>query len=115
MTQSVIARAGILLSDPSRWTQGALARNARGRPTCFKRGHSYDILGAILVQGVQTESKMRRDGMVGEDIITAFGCVQQAAHRLFHMPAESVNDKLGHECVLQVLRSAWKIESSHKK
>lgn len=111
---STIAKAGIVLSDRSRWTQGALARNARGRPTCFKRAASWDILGAILAQGSQTESAMRRDGMNSENA-TATGYVQQAASRLFKMSAETVNDTMGHEQVLAVLRLAWKMENSAQK
>lgn len=111
---STIAKAGILLSDRSRWTQGALARNARGRPTCFKRAASWDILGAILAQGSQTESAMRRDGMNNQNAAAA-GYAQRAALRLFKMSAETVNDTMGHDQVLAVLRLAWKMESGAQK
>ena len=113
--QQIIEAAGRSIADPSRWAQGALARNARGAPCCFMRAYSYDITGAILRCGQQTSAKMQRDGINSQDMIRAIGAVYSSACRLYKMTPSTVNDRIGHEAVMKVLRRAWTIAADFKE
>ena len=109
MSRDGIERAARTLADGLKFSQGALARNKLGKPTCFSRGKSFDILGAILTQGYAGEKGIRNDGIEDRAIIAALVAVQLASVRLYKMSAEAVNDTLGHEAVMKVMRLAWKI------
>lgn len=108
-----IEAAAKLLSGHNRWTQGALARNARGKPTCFSRGVSFDVLGAVLHQGSQTERQMLKDG-INNGMAKTLGFVQRAAHRRYKASAETVNDTTDHATVMDLLRYAWKLAGDSK-
>lgn len=103
-----ILAAGKLLSDPTRWCQGALARTATGAvvaPTS-KRARMWDSVGVIYhVRRVRVDDP---DAAGINDVGAALAAVNGAAGRLYKCTAVAVNDDLGHAAVLECLRLAYK-------
>jgi hypothetical protein len=103
-----IQAAAELIQTPTQWCQGAMARNARGKPTKVFSGKRWCPIGAVFyAANVDVEFK-------GADIeqvnaICAALCVMQSvATRMHKMSLERVNDVLGHEYALAVMRQAWR-------
>lgn len=115
MTREVIEGAAAMLKDNHRWTQGALGRNAKGYPCCFKRAESRDVIGAILAQGSQSAKAIKRDGVKSNAICEALATVQIAAAMKHRASAERVNDTTDHETVMALLRQAWKLAGSSSR
>lgn len=105
-----ILKAGQLLSNPAHWCQGALARTATGSSVCptSKRARAWDLAGvAYHVVGVKPQdfkSPPAKHNQVG----ALLGAFESASLRLFGKGFVVVNDTLGHDAVMQVLRLAWR-------
>lgn len=103
---SIITEVGKILADRSRWCQGHLAVNKRGEPCTPSRAKRFDPIGAsYAVAGVKlSDDSVNRHT---NEHAAAVAIMQGAALRLHRMSLERVNDDLGHEAVLEVLRRAY--------
>lgn len=104
--------AGRLLSDPARWTQGAMARNRHGKP-CLPNivsAKCWCPIGALHhVCGCSPADVDRR-----RHLVTALNCLDIAALELHQHSAEWVNDNLDHAAVMDCMRRAWRRANSIK-
>lgn len=103
----IITAVGQMLADRSRWCQGHLAVNKRGEPcTPSSRAKRFDPIGAsYAVAGVKlSDDSVNRHT---NEHAAAVAIMQGTALRLHGMSLEQVNDKLGHDAVLEVLRRSY--------
>lgn len=105
--RDVIAAAANLLQRPGAFVQGCLATSKKGKVCDPSRGSRWDAIGATYyVCGVSL-----KDDELGHHTqvhAAALAGMQAAALTLHRMSLERVNDELGLEAVLAVMRLAWK-------
>lgn len=105
-----ILAAGKLLANPARWCQGALARTAKGSsvdPTS-KRARAWDLAGVTYhVVGVKP-TEFKKDYHKVAVVGAVLAELQVAAQRLYGTGYATVNDRMGHEQVMDVLRHAYR-------
>jgi predicted metal-dependent hydrolase len=106
-----IEAIGQMLADKRRWTQGALARYRTGREAPPTRGAAWDLLGAtykVLDVRISDETVDRQTNLHA----VVFAHIQEASLLLHQRSAERVNDELGHDAVMAVLRLAYRRSQS---
>ena len=96
--KSLLTRARLLISDKSRWTPGAQAKDAQGNEVKFSEPSAcrFDARGAVL--------KMAHV-IPGADAAGAIRLLEDVANSMAEDrkdPLGYVNDTLGHDSVLQV-------------
>jgi len=102
--KDILLLAGKTLATAAHFTQGALARDASGRP-CQPdsiRAKSWDAIGVLY--GV---SRCKLTAPIN-GVMAALAGVDLAACRLHRKTIRAVNDELGHEAALNCLRLAWR-------
>lgn len=103
-----ILKMGKLLANPAHWCQGALARTAAGTSVCptSKRARAWDLAGVTyhVVNLKPTDFKSAKINKIGP----VLGELQIASHKLFGTGFVVVNDTMGHEATMQVLRLAYR-------
>lgn len=90
--------AAALLADPAKHTTEAVARDAAGVP-CQPRSHRavrWCAYGAVRISARGTRGVFR----------AASNHLQDSAFALFEMSPDEVNDSLGHDCTILMLRHA---------
>lgn len=104
---AIIAEVGKLISEPTRWCQGHMAVNAKGQPCSPLRARRLDPIGATYAV---TRIKLADDHVNRHtnDHAAALAILQGCALRLHRMSLEQVNDRLGHEAVMEVVREAYR-------
>lgn len=108
----IIIAAGVLLSKPQHFAQGAIALSRKGEPCLphIKRAVRWDAIGAlykghskpILIDDKGGSPSWERD------LFAAIVECQLAANRLYKASLEVVNDTRGREDVLACYRAAIK-------
>lgn len=110
----ILIQAGLLLSKPENWCQGALARRKGGAPLqnpAASSAKSWDVLGAIYASaGVNPQRPKDVPFDKVRDADCAVVAVHAAANRLYKMSAERVNDERTHADALALLRAAIRHE-----
>lgn len=110
----VLEAARGLISEPTRWTQGALARDARGEQ-CFAnvpRAVQWCAIGAL--ERVTTDVVAKRGARLR--LQTAAECLfREVCDEAIVLPAAAVNDSLDHTAVLQMYDCAIKACGGQKK
>lgn len=105
LVRAFIEGAAFNLATPDRLCVGALARDHRGNPCKPRsaRAVSWCALGAVYrAAGEDPESNK-----LPLSVNAALCTVQACSAQLYRSSAEVVNDTVGHDAVLEVLRLAW--------
>ena len=102
---NILSEAQELIRDPSKWGQGAFARDAEGRPVAFdgKPACSWCALGAVDFIGT-----MRRDYISSGRALRALRIASELYWTGEADPA-GVNDNCGHADVMEMLDRAIQI------
>ena len=104
----IILQAGMLLADPARWCQGALARDARGVSVGPTSRRAQQWCSAGVAYHVARVKPDRFDKHDIQTVGQALAAIDLAALTLYRMGHNSVNDSLGYDAVMQMLRLAYK-------
>lgn len=110
----LLIKAGLLISEPEKWTHGALARKAGGTPLlnpAAKSAKSWDVTGAIYAAAqVDPQRPSATSRNMDADLIMAIAAVSRTASRLHRKTPTMINDEGSHERVLELLRATIRYE-----
>jgi hypothetical protein len=102
--KDILLLAGKTLANAAHFTQGALARDAHGKPCAPDsiRAKSWDAIGVLYgASRVKLTAPIR-------GVCAALAGLDLAACKLYRKTIRAVNDELGHEAVLNCLRLAYR-------
>ncbi len=103
LQQQIITRALELLSDKSKWTSRAVARNAQGHPCASRDPNAvrFCAVGSLARAAYEVTGDWDNHALLGEIETTILAASGQAYFSL-----SLLNDHQGYEVVISMFRSA---------